>query len=190
MRGFYSVSAATNPRVHPMLKALILLGLATVPVTMGAWILRPLDRAAKNRKHPTRFTMLDFFGLVFLAQIPLAVIHALAFDGDASLVWFLDLLAWIGSLMIWWFGVKTFSNAGIRSTWIRAGLVFLALPMAFYGSFAIVVIASLLWTPANLETEWVIIFIVLEIGLLAGIASSARYTRFAISATPENPPQE
>ncbi|MBI81783.1 MAG: hypothetical protein CMJ81_01175 [Planctomycetaceae bacterium] len=173
-----------------MLKALILIGLATIPVTMGAWILRPLDRAAKNRKHPTRFTMLDFFGLVFLAQIPLAVIHSLVFDGNGWLVWFFDVLAWIGSLVIWWFGVKTFSNAGIRSTWIRAGLVFLALPMAFYGSFAVVVIASLLWTPANLETEWVIIFVVLEVGLLTGIASSAHYTRFAISATTESPPQE
>ena len=46
--------------------ALLLAGVvASVPITLGALILWPLDRAARKRRHPTRFTMLDFLGLVF-----------------------------------------------------------------------------------------------------------------------------
>ena len=50
--------------------------LAGTIVGLGIWVFRPLDRAAKGRRCPTQFTIVDFLCLFFIVQAPTALIHS------------------------------------------------------------------------------------------------------------------
>lgn len=150
-----------------------------VPIATGIWILRPLDLAAKFKRKPTRFTILDFFGLVFLVQIPMALVHAtLSRDDETLLYWVFMVLGWIASVAVWAMAVKTFSNAGIEAVWTRAALVFFVLPMAYMGTFAVVVIAFLMAGFARSSSPLVLAALVaLEMFLVANLIAAGIYTR-------------
>ena len=89
-------------------------GAIIAAATMGAWVLRPLDRAAKNRRHPTQFTIADFFCLFLLIQLPMALVHALVPKSEPAAIWVLDGLGWFFFGAAWWAGVLRLSRAGIR----------------------------------------------------------------------------
>src|SRR3990172_12694922 len=79
--------------------ALIVLAIGpTVVWKVGFWIARPLDLAAKNRRHPTQFTIVDFFCLFVLIQVPTALIHSIPIGpGTAIQEWIpfaLDAYVW------------------------------------------------------------------------------------------------
>ncbi|MEX2121089.1 MAG: hypothetical protein WD847_15970 [Pirellulales bacterium] len=147
---------------------------------IGYWILHPLDRAARNRRMPTQFTMVDFLCLVFLVQFPMGVIHAAAGSDERRLVWVFDILAWIATGMMWWISVSTLSRAGVRHTWQRAAFLALVLPVAYFGSIATVVLPFAIFVefdgrPAGI---WIPLGVVLAEGLLVlAFYLAARYTR-------------
>lgn len=59
--------------VFRVLMALLMLGVILIPIFFAGFILRLLDKAAKTRKRPVKIYVVDFFSLLFLMQIPLAI---------------------------------------------------------------------------------------------------------------------
>lgn len=124
-------------------------------IMTGVWILRPIDKSAKRFRRPTRFTILDFFGLVFLVQLPMALTLGLVPRREPAIFWAFLIVGWAVSTAVWATAVKTFSNAGIEDVWDRAILVFYVLPMAYFGTFAVVIIAMVLVAmPAGTVLTW------------------------------------
>ena len=104
-----------------MAKAVLALGgvavLVAFPLMIGIWIFRPVDRAAKDRKHPTQFTIIDFFCLFFIIQVAMAVIHWLLGQGanaQMGFVYTLDAFSWFACGALWMKSVQLMSRAGIQ----------------------------------------------------------------------------
>ena len=126
-----------------------LLGLLAIPgfiicLFIGAWILWPLDAVATRQRQNVQFTVIDFLGLIFLLQLPMALINLgtgtnvqEGMRGDQLMLY---ILAWIGTALVWWRSVVVFSRAGVTQTKDRALTVFLVLPMAYLGTFSIPVL--------------------------------------------------
>lgn len=163
---------------------------------LGGSILSPLDRAAGNRRARIRFTMMDFGGLFFLVQLPLALVRNLSTGQDRPLpnAGFngqdvLFVLGLIVALVIWYKGVTTFSQAGIDSNKERAWLVFFVLPVAFLGIYAVVpiffvLIAMLSERPGTLWTNQSVLLrpqfmmlLTVEIALFVAIFVARRMSR-------------
>ncbi len=111
---------------------------------IGAWILWPLDAVAARRRGRVQFTVIDFLGLVFLLQLPMALINlgtGSSVNADSrSTQLTLYILAWIGTALVWWRSVVVFSRAGVTQAKDRALTVFLVLPMAYLGTFSVPVL--------------------------------------------------
>lgn len=108
---------------------------------IGAWILWPLDSVAARRRGRVQFTVIDFLGLMFLLQLPMALINLgtgtnmqSGMRGDQLTLY---VLAWIGTALVWWRSIVVFSRAGVTQTKDRALTVFLVLPMAYLGTFSV-----------------------------------------------------
>jgi hypothetical protein len=112
---------------------------------LGHWILGPLDQAAKRRRGPTQFTMLDFLCLVFLIQLPMGLLQATLvrgteLEGTPGAVLY-AVGAVIGGLM-WWLSVKQLSGAGVTRTRQRGIFLAVVLPVAFFGSIAAIILST------------------------------------------------
>jgi hypothetical protein len=165
---------------------LILLGPLLALVLLGRWILGPLDRAARRRKGPTQFTVVDFLCLVFLIQLPLALIQATLMRGAmpelAAGRILLVVACVIGGLM-WWISVKQLSGAGITRTSHRCIFLAFVLPVAFFGSIAMMILVAYLIAElsspfgARPEALWP----VPVMGALAiAFSGAASYTRWIV----------
>ena len=112
-----SLCAPVGPRGRPS------------PFFAAAWVLFPLDRLARRRRVRYQFMVVDYFSLVLLIQLPLAAKHAIfateSPSWSAGSYWGFDVFLCLASGLIWWTGVRTFAQAGIRDTRARAilGLV-------------------------------------------------------------------
>lgn len=106
-------------------------------VAIGKLILSPLDAAARQRLRPTQFTLADFMALVFLLQLPVALIR-LALPGEPSLNGFLYGFAWFASSFMWGLSVRTLSRAGIEIPWRRVVFLSAVLPITYFGSVAFI----------------------------------------------------
>ena len=120
------------------LALMLLCGVA--PIFIGVYILAPLDRAARFRNAPFRYTMVDTFGLMFLIQLPMAVVSAVVpanngFHGDDSRRLGLFLIAFVISTLVWWTAIRTFGKAGVTNNKHRLVLVFFVLPAGYYNAF-------------------------------------------------------
>ncbi|MBN2216330.1 MAG: hypothetical protein JW719_03030 [Pirellulales bacterium] len=104
---------------------------------VASWIARPLDRAAKNRRHPTQFTIVDFLCLFVLVQAPTALIHAIKTGTESGIQewvpYLLDCYAWGSIGVIWWKSAEIMSRAGINTPWHRVVLLLVVLPAALVG---------------------------------------------------------
>lgn len=114
-------------------------------VFVARWILTPIDRAAKSREAPVRFSIGDFFCLFILIQIPLAAIFRLQDGtGDSDVnggLWFLTAVLWGVGTVIWYAGARTLSKAGVATSGHRFVYLGLILPLVYYG----LVPYTLLW---------------------------------------------
>jgi len=153
---------------------------------LGQLILGPLDQAARRRRGPTQFTMLDFLCLIFLIQLPMGLLQATfvrgsELGGAAGRVLYV-VGAVIGGLM-WWVSVRQLSGAGVTLTAHRGGFLALVLPVAFFGSIAMIVLAVLLVNEVGLAWQLSpnVPYILTAMGLLAvAFYCSARYTRWIV----------
>jgi cobalamin synthase len=99
--------------------------------------------------------MADAFSLLFLLQLPLGAVHALASSDNEFAMWMR--IFWCATCgTIWWTSVRTLSQAGVHKGWQRALFATVALPLAFVGSNA-----------------WAAIWVVLAFGLYEALTTSA-----------------
>lgn len=104
--------------------------------TIGRFVLGPLDAAARHRRRPTQFTMADFLALVFLFQLPVALIRLIL--SQEAPHGFLYGFAWVASSLMWGLSVQTLSRAGIETPWRRTVFLSAVLPLVYFGSVAFV----------------------------------------------------
>src|SRR5690348_14435588 len=64
-----------------------LIAAASLLIVIGRYVLGPLDRAARYRRCPTQFTMVDFLSLMFLFQLPMAALRGWANVRDEPAIW-------------------------------------------------------------------------------------------------------
>ena len=104
--------------------------------SVARWIVQPVDLAAKNRRHPTQFTLVDFFCLFVLIQVPTALIHSIKVELGVhhQEIYLLDGYAWFACALIWWKCVGLMSRAGIQKPAHRVVLLVFVLPVAFAGA--------------------------------------------------------
>ncbi len=125
----------------------MLVGIVAVGVT-GRWMLGPLDDAARNRRYPVQFTLMDFLTLVFLLQIPLGLVHSTMPYTQSWAIALLDVFGWTACSLIWWGSVRTLSRAGIHRPGQRILLAAVCIPVAYFGTFAVpllVIALSIAW---------------------------------------------
>jgi hypothetical protein len=147
-------------------------------ILIGAWILWPLDTVAAHRRRPVQFTVIDFLGLVFLLQLPMALInlgtgmHA-GMRGDQLAMY---VLAWIGTALVWWRSIVVFSRAGVTQAKDRALTVFLVLPMAYLGTFAVPILLVAA-TLGNDSTLMRIVMLTIAAAVTFGVVSAGIVSR-------------
>ena len=158
--------------------ACCILWFAVIPFSLSVGILLPIDRVARSTRAPIRFTMLDFLGLVFMVQLPMGLIHSNLSWQESGLVWALDIFGWIATTLVWCTAISTFARAGIDDVYQRGVLVFIALPMAYMGTFAIS------WLPIVVYHYWSdhdvwrwALLVVLEFALIVAVVFSLIYAR-------------
>ena len=168
--------------VVEILGIVLALALVATPFVVGTWILRPLDRAAKIKRAPARFTLMDFIGLVFQFQIVTGIVRAMIpYEMEWNWnFWGICVFAWTAITAVWAKGVSTFSQAGIEDVWQRAILIFCVLPVAYVGSFAFSIIAGFL-IGSKLEVWEFVVLTAIEIGLVASAIFSGIYTRRVVA---------
>jgi len=107
-------------------------------VWTAIWILQPVARKAKPRKHSRQFTLADFLALFLVLQLWMALVHAMFADGTGEARGLLDVCGWIVLGLPWWVCVQMLSRAGVRTAWRRGVFLAIVLPITVAGTFAVV----------------------------------------------------
>jgi hypothetical protein len=128
-----------------ILRLLALLAAFFVSIIGPLWwtvyrVLRPVDRAARERNMPFRFSLGDFLCLFWIVQLPLAFVYRLGDDrdGDADLeqfYWILTAAVWIVAPLAWFTVARALSRAGVAAGLHRMLFLGLVLPTVYYGLF-------------------------------------------------------
>src|SRR3954447_12416723 len=64
-------------------------------------ILSPIDRAAKYREAPVRFSIGDFLCLFLAIQIPLAAVYRFMGEATIGAYWTFTIITWLVAPVIW-----------------------------------------------------------------------------------------
>ncbi|MCA9246028.1 MAG: hypothetical protein KDA42_02905 [Planctomycetales bacterium] len=172
---------------------LILIGLiAWVLIVAFAtrWIMRPLEFAMWPNGVRATFTLIDFFGLVLVVQIPLALVR-FCYPGDFAPTTVLNTIGVGTALAIWFVGIVLLSRAHVRQSWHRLLFTAVLLPFTIYGSLLFA--TSFVWTvvvllgpgPGPSPADWSI-GAGLALGSLAGLLACGWATRWIVRSA--NPP--
>jgi hypothetical protein len=123
------------PTIYSLIAVLLMCVLAIIgPSTfIVRWILAPIDRAAKFRKAPARFSIGDFLCLFLAIQIPLAVIYRFVDSDESQFYWLFTIATWIVGPVMWVTGARTLSKAGIEASGERFVFLGLIMPIVYYG---------------------------------------------------------
>jgi hypothetical protein len=160
-----------------VLLALLMLSVILIPVVFAGFILRLLDKAAKARRRPVKIYIVDFFSLLFLMQIPLAIMMQLP-NRDRVLSTVVSGVFSLLMALVWWTTIKTVSRAGIVQIADRCWISLLVIPMMYVGSFAIIAIALTIFS--NNFSKFQIDLAVIEAVLVALMFLSLVVTRRAL----------
>jgi hypothetical protein len=110
-------------------------------------VLRPVDRAARERNLPFRFSLGDFLCLFWIVQLPLAFVYQLGADrgrdapDDAELeqfYWILTAAVWVVAPLAWFTVARALSKAGVAAGLHRMIFLGLVLPTVYYGLFPLI----------------------------------------------------
>jgi TRAP-type C4-dicarboxylate transport system permease large subunit len=110
---------ATMGNLPILLQVLSFLALVVVGIALSlapiVWIARrilaPIDRAAKFRQAPVRFSIGDFLCLFLAIQIPLAGAHRFIGEETMEYYWTFTIVTWLVAPVIWFVGARTLSKA-------------------------------------------------------------------------------
>jgi hypothetical protein len=122
-------------QIYSLIAGLLMCALAIIgPSTfIVRWILAPIDRAAKFRKAPARFSIGDFFCLFLAIQIPLSVIYRFVDADENQFYWLFTIATWIIGPVMWVTGARTLSKAGVEASGQRFVFLGLIMPIVYYG---------------------------------------------------------
>lgn len=156
-------------------------------VTIGLYILAPLDQTARHRRRPTQFTMVDFLSLIFLFQLPMATIRAFVDANGHQYVMGLQIFGWLATSAMWGLSVRTLSRAGIENTRHRGIFLAFVLPAAYFGSvvFTVIVTVSVisLFVREALPRGAAPMMFAIAAALLPAFFLSARFVRKMVAAS-------
>ncbi len=124
--------------------ASVVLGCPIAGICLAAWVLRPVDRAARLRQAPAQFTLADVLCLFFLAALPTGCLRWMAGGMAEDGVGCFTVFAWTACGLLWWTAVQTLSRAGITHTGHRAALLTLVVPTTLLGAVMIPVLTLLI----------------------------------------------
>jgi hypothetical protein len=183
--------------VNGIIGLLMLVGVLVLVVsalTFGAWVVRPVDRAARGRRYPPQFSLFDFLCLFVLIQLPTGLVHGLL-DARKELaaICILDAFGWGACSAMWWVSVRTLSQAGVSNPRHRAVFLLVALPIAVFGAIALpavlVTMVALAVAPPSSGRAAVALLAGVAIALFVAIYLCGRYTRWmlAVSERDANP---
>jgi hypothetical protein len=153
------------------------------------WIIGPLDRAA-NRRRPVQFTMIDFFCLVFLVQLPMAAVHSLVPANETLTVWVLDAFGALACALLWWQSVARLSRADVVRVWQRSIFLTVVLPVACFGCIAFI-FTSLMIVPVlfgGAGAPGLAGMLIVESILLGSFYLAGWFTRYIIKSRASHSP--
>lgn len=159
--------------------------------TLGAiiyWVLNPVDRAAKDCRLPTQFTIADFLCLFGLFHLPPMLFHCLPADPETTTRRGLIpvyVVCWLVVTVVWWFGVGTLSRAGITRPWHRVVFLLVIFPLLLIGIFAQFVVPF--WLLATFRP----VAMASQVGLIAlflGLGHSVRFLLKSAKRPADAPP--
>jgi hypothetical protein len=158
--------------------ALILAGF----IGIGAWIVYPLDRAARRLKAPVRFSISDFLCLFLAVQVPLTVVQILVKSDEPGMYWSFTFASWVVGPLAWYVCAQALSRAGVSRGLHRVLFLGGVLPVVYYGLILFVVLPFLaLGARSRADTQmliamrpWAVLWVVVAMLLLA----SAYYIRW------------
>lgn len=120
-------------------------------MAMGLWIVWPIERIARQRNKPVRYSIADFLCLFVAIQVPLGIItwysSNLVYVDDEILSYLRYVSATLAvlGLLIWWGAVRAISFCGIYHGWRRMLFLGVIVPIVFYGlvPFSLLLLACL-----------------------------------------------
>jgi hypothetical protein len=172
--------------------AIVLIGiaLAVVPIIwIARQILAPIDRAAKFRKAPVRFSIGDFLCLFLAIQIPLAAVHRFWNEDTMEAYWIFTIITWLVAPVIWYAGARTLSKAQVATNSHRFVFLGLIMPLVYYGLVPFTVLGFAFLSPLFGQTDlpfrlllsgWFILAILFYL--------SGRFVRWMLQQVPSGEP--
>jgi hypothetical protein len=98
-------------------------------------ILRPIDRAAKDRNAPLRFSIGDFLCLFWMVQLPLAFVFQLSGEETLTQYWLFTVVIWAVAPVVWFTCARALSKAGVSTGKHRFIFLAVVVPTVYYGLF-------------------------------------------------------
>lgn len=122
---------------HVMVAILLaMLFLIVAPIMWTVYrILRPIDRAARERNLPFRFSIGDFLCLFWVVQLPLGFLDRIAQGEPDQFYWVLLAAVWAVAPLAWVTVARALSKAGISMGKHRIIFLGIVLPTVYYGLF-------------------------------------------------------
>ena len=115
--------------------AAVIVGILTCIASpfVAAWVLRPMDKAARWKRAPVQFTMLDFLSLTAYFSIPLGLSSRIRGDSSEARGGFivLSIGGCLIAFLIWWGSVRTAARAGINNPKKRLLMIGAIVPLTY-----------------------------------------------------------
>lgn len=172
--------------------AIVLVGiaLAVAPIVwIARQILSPIDRAAKFRQAPVRFSIGDFLCLFLAIQIPLAAVHRFWNEDTMEAYWIFTIITWFVAPVIWYAGARTLSKAQVTTNSHRFIFLGLVMPLVYYGLVPFTVLGLAFLGPLvgsrDMPFHWLL---PTWIALAVLFFVSGRYVRWMLQHVPSDEP--
>lgn len=167
---------------------IVLAASAAVAFAIGRWILRPVAQKAADVKGRPQLSIIDLLCLFFFIQAAMAFIRC---NPQLIPLFFqrhMDIYAWFACGTMWLAGARTLSRAGVNHPLHRGVFLALVMPVALFSAVAlpsIVFIIGIKMIEPYLFTFFGFAQLLLvEVGLIAAIYWSGRFTRRMVAAIP------
>jgi hypothetical protein len=174
------------------ISAIVLVGiaLAVAPIFwIARLILAPIDRAAKFRKAPVRFSIGDFLCLFLAIQIPPAGAHRFLGQDTMEAYWTFTIVTWFVAPVIWYAGARTLSKAQVATNSHRFVFLGLIMPLVYYGLVPFTVLGFIFLSPLVGQTD-LPFRLLLSVWFFLAILFylSGRFVRWMLQQVPSNEP--
>ncbi|HID76714.1 MAG TPA: hypothetical protein EYP56_12050 [Planctomycetaceae bacterium] len=175
---------------------LIPVGAIALATAVAVWVFRPLDKAARRRRHVTQFTLADFFCLFLVLQLTLGFNH-LVLPHDEPIIYALDAFGCLCLGALWWASVRSLSAAGVRRLWHRSLFLLVVVPLTLSAAVpgvlvAVCVVAAVITdAPSDPGFWWLA---AADVPLAMAVWVLGLFTRYMLAradpaaAAPEPPP--